>query len=186
MKFITISGYARSGKDTTAVYFKESLERYRKKVLIVHFADYLKFICKEYFGWDGQKDEKGRTLLQYVGTDVIRSRDPTFWVKIICELAKVLDKDYDYIIVPDCRFPDEIDIPRNQYLFDTTSFWITRYKGGGSKELYDNGLTKEQREHPSESSLNKYMFDEYIANFGGLEELKEAISWVVEDILLDK
>ena len=64
VKVITISGYAQAGKDLSAQLIKEKMALRGKKVLILHYGDYLKFIAKEYFGWDGKKDEKGRTLLQ--------------------------------------------------------------------------------------------------------------------------
>ena len=63
-RVITISGKARSGKDTTALLLKEALEKKGYRVLITHYADLLKFVCKEYFGWNGEKDEEGRTLIQ--------------------------------------------------------------------------------------------------------------------------
>ena len=59
MKVICISGKAQHGKDTTAAILKELLEADGKSVKIAHFADLLKFICKTYFDWDGQKDERG-------------------------------------------------------------------------------------------------------------------------------
>ena len=71
MRIIAISGHAQNGKDTTANIIKKHLEERGDKVLIVHYADLLKFICTKYFDWDGQKDEKGRHLLQYIGTDII-------------------------------------------------------------------------------------------------------------------
>ena len=72
MKVITISGKAQNGKDTTARLLKDVLEDDGNTVLIAHYADLLKYICKQFFGWDGNKDEQGRHTLQYVGTDVIR------------------------------------------------------------------------------------------------------------------
>lgn len=57
MKVITISGKAQNGKDTTAGLLKAALEADGYKVLITHYADLLKYICKQFFGWDGQKDD---------------------------------------------------------------------------------------------------------------------------------
>ena len=74
MKVILISGKAGHGKDTLAGYMKNFMEKRGKRVLIIHYGDLLKYICKSLFGWDGQKDEKGRTLLQYVGSPM-RSRE---------------------------------------------------------------------------------------------------------------
>lgn len=78
MKIIMISGKMRHGKDTCAQFIKEELERANKHVLVIHYADYLKFVLKQYFGWNGEKDEEGRKLLQTVGTDLIRARQPDF------------------------------------------------------------------------------------------------------------
>ena len=78
MKVILISGKARHGKDTLAGMMKEELERKSKRVLIAHYADLLKFICKNFFGWNGEKDDNGRALLQRVGTDVIRKQNPDY------------------------------------------------------------------------------------------------------------
>ena len=46
MKVITISGKAQNGKDTTAGLLKAALEADGYKVLITHYADLLKYICK--------------------------------------------------------------------------------------------------------------------------------------------
>lgn len=51
MKVITISGKAQNGKDTTAGLLKAALEADGYKVLITHYADLLKYICKQFFGW---------------------------------------------------------------------------------------------------------------------------------------
>ena len=72
MRVILISGSARFGKDSAAFIMKELLEKQKKKVLIIHYADNLKLFAKNYFGWSGQKDQKGRELLQWLGTDVVR------------------------------------------------------------------------------------------------------------------
>ena len=51
--------------------------------LIVHYADLLKYMCKTFFGWNGEKDEFGRSLLQRVGTDCIRNVEPDYWVDFV-------------------------------------------------------------------------------------------------------
>ena len=86
---LLFAGSARHGKTTACEIVKAKLEAHKRRVLIINYADYLKFIAKEYFGWDGKKDEKGRTLLQWLGTDFVRNRYPTFWVDIICNFIKV-------------------------------------------------------------------------------------------------
>ena len=82
MKIITISGKAKHGKDCTATLIKKQLEEKRNKVLVTHFADLLKYICKTFFDWDGKKNKEGRSILQYVGTDIIRKQNPDYWVDL--------------------------------------------------------------------------------------------------------
>jgi len=72
-------------------------------------SSYMKFVCKEYFGWDGKKDEKGRQTLQYVGTDVVRRKDPDFWVRTVGDFIKMFEDDFDFFIIDDCRFVGEAD-----------------------------------------------------------------------------
>lgn len=55
MKVIAVSGHARHGKDTVARMLQEQLQADGNKVLITHYADLLKYICKTFFMWDGQK-----------------------------------------------------------------------------------------------------------------------------------
>jgi len=86
LRVIAISGKAQNGKDTTAGFLKCALESDGYRVLVTHYADLLKYMCKQYFGWDGQKDDAGRQILQYVGTDVIRSKRPDFWVDFIIDV----------------------------------------------------------------------------------------------------
>ena len=60
-KVVCISGHARSGKDTVAKILHDQLVKDNTEVLITHYADLLKYICKTFFNWNGKKDEQGRT-----------------------------------------------------------------------------------------------------------------------------
>ena len=162
MKVITVSGYAMAGKDLSAVILKEKFELAGKKVLILHYADYLKFIAKQYCGWDGQKDEHGRTLLQQLGTDKIRAIFPNFWVDAVVSLIKVFKSDYDLFLIPDSRFENELTAMKDN--FDTLCINIIRLN-------FNNGLTKAQKNHPSETSLDGYAFDYEIVSETGKEKL---------------
>ena len=46
---ITISGKARNGKDTLAEMLQHELQSQGLDVVIVHYADLLKYIAKQYF-----------------------------------------------------------------------------------------------------------------------------------------
>lgn len=177
-KVILISGKAQNGKDTSANFFKEILEDQGKSVLIMHYSDLLKFICKEYFGWNGEKDETGRTLLQYVGTDLVRAREPNFWVDHIVHFLKVFNDKWDYVIIPDTRFPNEIRRIREGGI-SACHVKVTR----GSD--FDNGLTEKQKNHPSENALKNVSADISIDNTGSMDELKTTIQEAIKNPYFD-
>ena len=171
MKVILISGKAQNGKDTIAAMLKKKLEEDRHPTLIVHYADLLKFICEKYFDWDGNKDEQGRRLLQYVGTDIVRKQNPSLWVDFVVLMLKYFGKHWDYVVIPDCRFPNEIDDMRLAG-FSTVHL---RVKRTGFK----SPLTEEQQKHPSEIALDNIRPDYYIDNNSSLEILNKRVnSWV--------
>lgn len=177
MKVICISGKAQSGKDTFAAALAEGFKKRDKRVLTVHFADFLKFFCKQYLGWNGEKDEYGRALLQRMGTDVFRKNYHDCWVDIMIGLLRGCKSEYDYVLIPDTRFPNEIDKlvafakRKGDFAEGVTAIRIERPD-------FDNGLTTAQKSHPSETSLDDYPFPHHYCNIGGVSMLKrEADQW---------
>lgn len=176
--FILCSGLARHGKDLSAEILKEEFESRGEKVLVTHYADLLKFICKNFLGWNGEKDEAGRTLLQQVGTDVIRAKNPDYWVDFIGNLVQMLPEDtYSYIIISDVRFPNEINRIKEMG-FSASHVRIFRPD-------FENNLTEEQKNHPSETALSNFPTDFFIKNTT-ISALKEQLSRVCDDILSQK
>jgi len=156
MKIVCISGKARHGKDTAANYMRKKLELSGKKVLVAHYADLLKYICKTIFNWNGVKDENGRQLLQYVGTDVIREQNPDYWVDFIIGILDMFYGDWDYVLIPDCRFPNEVERLKEAD-FDTVSVKIVR-------DDFVSELTEEQKNHKSETAMDNFDFDFVVHN----------------------
>ena len=181
---ILISGKAGSGKDTLAQFMKETLEKHNKKVLIIHYGDAVKWVLRDYFCWDGKKDLVGRTLLQRVGTDIVRAKHPNFWVGIVVGLLQAFEpyNDFDVAIVPDTRFPNEVDIPLEN-LKNCVAVRIDRRNADGTPWINDK-LTEEQRNHPSETSLDCYAFDYVVHNDEGLDTLQESAWSILEDLKL--
>ena len=149
MKVILFSGKAESGKTSAAEILKKLLQAKGKKCIKIAYGDYVKQTAKMIHNWDGVKDEKGRELLQWWGTNYVREKYPTFWVDTVLRLAPLLEEFYDYLLIDDCRFPNEIEC---WYNYETVKVRIER-------PYYENHLTQDQRKHPSETSLDIYRYD---------------------------
>lgn len=175
MKVILISGKAQNGKDTVASILKYKLSKDGYSVLVTHYADLLKFICSNYFEWNGQKDESGRRLLQYVGTDIIRKQNPTLWVDFIAMILGYFKDNWDYVIIPDCRFPNEIT-KMIEAGFDTIHLRIERTN-------FESPLTIEQQQHSSETALDDFKADYYIENSSTIENLEHNVELLIKEEL---
>lgn len=81
-----------------------------------------------------------RELLQYFGTDYVRSVDDNYWTNFL--RSKILTSDEKKIIVADCRFLDESDM-------------ITYYMGGIIIEIIRKDLLKNNTDtHISETGMD--------------------------------
>ena len=182
-KTIILSGKSGSGKDMFASFMKQELEAKGQKVIIMHFADALKWILREYYDWDGQKDDVGRTLLQTVGTDIVRKAHPGYWTGIVVGFLSALEpyNNFDVAIIPDARFENEVNITLQQ--LDSVSVRIERKNPDGTPWINPT-LTEDQRNHPSETSLDVFAFDYIIHNDEGLDVLRESAHTLLKDLKL--
>lgn len=176
MKVLCISAKAQHGKDTAAGIIKEYLESKGNKVLITHYADLVKFVCTKFFDWDGKKDEKGRTLLQYVGTDVVSSQQPSYWVDFIVSILKFFENEWDYVLIPDCRYP--IEFTQIEKSFPAALLRIERPN-------FESGLTEKQKRHVSETSMDNYPFNAVIQNDSTLDTFRDRLIWFTDVFLLN-
>ena len=172
--FICISGKAQNGKDTSAEIFKNELIIRGHSVLVIHQADLLKYICKAFFNWNGEKDEAGRTLLQQVGTNVIRKVEPDFWVDFIAKVTGFFKDTWDYIIVPDTRFPNELEKLKAN---DANVFHVRVIREG-----FKSPLTEEQQQHPSETALDGIESDFTLINDKGIDDLYGGVVSILDAI----
>lgn len=105
---IGIAGPLGSGKTTMAKIFEEKLKVITNEILYIPFARKVKEFAYQ-LGWDGNKDEKGRKLLQLIGTECGRQcigEDiwTNFW------RADVIEKKAKYVITDDVRFENEVRV----------------------------------------------------------------------------
>jgi len=178
---IILSGKSGSGKDMVAQFMKEELAKHGQKTLVIHYADAVKWFCRDFLNWDGKKDEVGRTLLQMVGTDIVRAKHPNFWTGIVVGLIQAFEptSNFDVAIIPDARFPNEVDISLEN-LKNCVSVRIERTVNG--KPWINPTLTEDQRNHPSETSLDVFAFDYVIHNDEGLDMLRDSAIAILEDL----
>lgn len=169
-----VSGKAQNGKDSLA----DILMYYLKgKSIKLSLADYLKYLCKKYYGWNGDKDEQGRSLLQFVGTDLIRDKLgwQNFHVDRSCQDMKIAEKEFDYFFIPDTRRKNEIYITQGMFPDMVTTIRVERIG-------FESPLTIEQQNHISETDLDNFKFDYYIKSESGLNKLEKEVSKMVKKL----
>lgn len=175
---IGLSGYAQSGKDTVAQILVEDYGYTR-----LAFADIIKKACYalnpiisldgmrlshavEKYGWDGAKQvPEVRRLIQAMGTEVGRELiDPQIWV----ELTMYAVSNTDKIVLSDVRFRNEAE----EIKWRTGQIWrISRIERGAPINL-----------HRSETDMDTWNFDQYLANNGTIDELKDEIELVMSKL----
>lgn len=183
MKTILISGKSGSGKDAFAILLKTKLEQEQHaRILTIHFADLVKVYAEKYYNWDGVKDAAGRSLLQHLGTDTVRKVFPDYWAECVAQFIYAVRDDFDYTLIPDARFPNEIEVVK-RIAVPAVSVRLTRYNNDGTP--YINPLfTKDQLKHPSETSLDEWKwFDYKYSILDGLEFLQVAVNNFYDKII---
>ena len=171
-KIIILSGKARAGKDTTMNFLNEIYNN----IIQLQYGSYIKEYAKKISNWDGSEETKPRELLQQLGTNIIRENiDNKFFVKKMIDDIKVYSYFFDTIVISDARFKIEIDDIKNTF----NNVIAVRIE----RPNFDNGLTSEQKKHPSEIDLDDYnKFDYKLINDGTLEDLKKKVEKLVEVI----
>lgn len=181
INIVLLGGRAGCGKTTAALYLEGNLCNYLGlNVLHTAFATSLKEIARNCFGWDGVKDEKGRRLLQVIGTDAGRAYDENIWVK---KMDEILLTELPHIaFIDDWRFPNEKAFYEQSFMYDITSVRIER-----PLQILDQTLSC----HPSENSIPTaetenlvYNKDSYynfsIFNNGTMEEYNKKLGSILD------
>ncbi len=212
-------GSAGAGKDSFGVALHRALNG---KLRRVAFADHIKYLAatldkkdcvlekdnvirdmvrsafslSENYFWNGKKDDFGRKLLQYLGTEVGRSLDPDYWIRsaqmmiaekrfypinedernnMILHARKLPEPEsgegIDVIYVSDTRFPNEPE--QIEYFAHKEKFPLFLI-AEIVRENYDNGLSEDKRNHLSEQRLTRVMdqpADYIVYNSRDLKEL---------------
>ena len=170
-KIILLSGKAHSGKNYCANYLEEQLELKGYKVVQDMFAKYIKEYLRDYYKWDGiTKNDFYRDKLQQLGTDIIKEKlnYKSFHAKRLAEDFNIIENDFDYIIVNDCRFKDEIYTMKAMFPDKVIDIRIERVDKDVKEDL------GELAKHKSEVDLDDFKFSHVLKNYGN-DSFKESI-----------
>lgn len=188
---ILVSGNAGSGKSTSAEILEKLLKNFEDITVFRYaFASPLKFIAKAYMGWDGNKDEKGRKLLQDLGK-IGREYDIDIWVK---HLLGQLNKNspmlpFNFVIVDDWRFSNELETLRRNSLFDVITIRLfgraDELPGNTASDVSEHSLPSvntETLELSSWRTETEVYYDFQINNSTDLPELSNKLELVLAQV----
>lgn len=161
-KILAFSGRKQSGKSTSAQYVESIINNHSLDISyrVYSFADPLKQdICMNILGltyeqcygsdedkntltdltWEG-KILTAREAMEIIGTDIFRRLKNNVWVD--ATLNKIAKDNLDLAIIPDCRFPNEVNS-----ILDRTGYVIRL------------DLDPYNSQSNSESALDKHNYD---------------------------
>ena len=188
--FILIAGKAGVGKTTLGEYLARELSGIKGiSVVTVPLAYSLKRVATSAFGWDGEKDAKGRRLLQIVGTDAGREYDENIWVRKTVDFATTSSVfPPNFVIVDDWRYPNECSYIEDLGIHNVVTVRVE----ASSREILKG--TREAK-HISETSLpcgygeEGSWYDFVVSNQDSFDSLycqgKNIMSYLLENFILE-
>lgn len=180
---IGLSGYAQSGKDTTAELlclnygFKRISFALPMRDALYTLNPYLMHDDLGYsyrladdvdeHGWDKAKQNpEVRRLLQVMGTEVGRQIfGESFWIEQAFKRAA----EYERVVFSDVRFPNEADAIKNH---------------GGQVWRINRHNHPAVNAHASEHAMDNYMFKHVIYNDGTLDDLSDEVFMLAKQLNL--
>lgn len=147
---ILIAGKARSGKNTVAESLQQAFTTEQKKVIMSPYTKYLKQYIELITGDKITDTSKPRDLLQKISSELIKGKlsKKDFFIRRQVEDIEILSYFADVIIVPDVRFPSEIEVIKQKFP-NVISIGVTRVE-------YTSDLTLEQQQDITEIALDNY------------------------------
>jgi GTPase SAR1 family protein len=145
-QLVLVGGKAGVGKTTAANYLLDKMTELYPGLLMEHtaFAKPIKEIAYSVFHWDGNKDGKGRRLLQVIGTEAGREYNENIWVEYLeNNVLNGIFMPY-FVFVDDWRFLNEKEYFEKNLAFEVTTIRIESER----EKLPENTST-----HASENSL---------------------------------
>jgi hypothetical protein len=178
VNLVLIGGKLKTGKTTSANYIQDKLSTLYPSLSVEHtaFAKPIKEIAYSVFHWDGNKDEKGRRLLQVIGTEAGREYNENIWVEYLENY--ILGNLFipNIMLVDDWRFPNEKEYFEKNFMFDVLTVKINR--------INNPALSEDGMQHISENSLpeDQSYYDFIVDNNGSLEELHNKLDGIINHL----
>ncbi len=142
---IVLTGKKGSGKTTVSNWFAKQLNKHHYTTSVQPMAAPLKAVATS-MGWNGEKDEKGRRLLQLLGTECGRNCiSENIWIDKWIHTAKIANSKVT--IIDDCRFDNE---------YDTAKFYADQI---GAKFYHINLIGREEVTPDNRHWLAKLLFE---------------------------
>lgn len=174
MKIFLLAGKAGCGKDLAGTYMKRKFDNKKESACILHITTPLYEYAKNYFSWNGDMRNKPREFLQEMGIEVIRNKlnKKTFLVDRLCEDIDILKHYFSVFIITDGRLIDEFNILKERFK-DIKIIYIKR-------DNYNNQLTEKERNHITETEVEKYDKYDYIIENTTKDNLYKEIDKIIE------
>ena len=95
------------------------------------------------------------------------------------ELSKVTHNKIEEANVIGIELENEVYLPKSKFLDDVITIRVNRLR-------FDNGLTKEQKSHVSETDLDNFHHDYYVRSESGVDKLEKEIDCLIEVLKQDE
>ncbi len=165
MRYILISGKAGVGKTELA----KALHRLNPRIALASFAKQLKYIAFNHLLWDGNKDERGRRLLQNLGR-IAREYDEDIWARIL--LSETAGNQLT--AVDDWRF-------KNEAIFLFRTAYVFKVRVTGRASILNGSLAEDQSETELPSpNVDRHYYHYVVNNNHDLEYLEEEAALLLE------
>ncbi len=151
-----ISGKAGSGKSTVGAIIEREYQKLELKTITSPYTKYLKQYIGTITGVNVTEENKPRELLQKLSSDLIKKKlnNKDFFIRRQVEDIEFYSYFFDVIIIPDVRFPNEIEILKEKFP-NVVSIRVER-------QNYKSKLTEEEMQDITETALDKYNNYDYI------------------------
>ena len=175
---VMVSGRAGEAKSTFSNLCVEYLEKFSRKSKIVSFAYGVKSTANA-MGWNSEKDDKGRRLLQQIG-NIGREYNEDVWANMA--VRNILESQVDVVFIDDWRFPNEGNVIITKFI-NVIKVRICRpeeHHTLNGTDLYDD---------ISETSLPEVetgFYNHIVDNIGSLDELRAMASEFIESKIVSR